>query len=70
MLLFALFVVAIGYAEMSTVTIGWIVVMQLGLMVAESVRYGVTHSTDRWVAMGAIVALLGYLLAAPPTTTS
>ena len=69
-LLFVLFVVAIGYTEMSTVTIGWIVVMQLGLMITETVRYGVSHSTDRWVVMGAIVCLLGYLVAAPTSSSS
>ncbi len=68
-MLFVLFVVAIGYTEMSTVTIGWIVVMQLGLMVTETVRYGVSHSTDRWVVMGLIVCLLGYLVASTSTTT-
>ena len=65
MLLFALFVVAIGYTEMSTVTIGWVVVMQLGLMITESVRYDVAHTPDRWVVMGAIVCLLGYLVVSP-----
>ena len=64
-LMFVLFVVAIGYTEMSTVTIGWVVLMQLGLMVTETVRYDVAHTTDRWVAMGAIVCLLGYLVVSP-----
>ena len=64
-----LFVVAIGYTEMSTVTIGWIVVMQVGLMVTETVRYGVSHPPDRWIVMGAIVCLLGYLVASTSTTT-
>ena len=46
-------------------TIGWVVLMQLGLMVTETVRYDVAHTTDRWVAMGAIVCLLGYLVVSP-----
>jgi hypothetical protein len=66
-LMFLLFVVAIGYTEMSTVTIGWIVLMQAGLMVTETVRYDVSHTPDRWLAMGAIVALLTYLVASPAT---
>lgn len=37
----------------------------VGPMVTESVRYGVSHPMDRWVAMGAIVCLLGHLIAAP-----
>jgi hypothetical protein len=60
-LLFVVFVMAVGHTQMSSVTIGWIVMLQVGLMVTESVRYGVNHSIDRWVAMGAIVCLLGYL---------
>lgn len=69
-LLFALLVVALGYTEMSTLTIGWIVVLQLGLMVTESVRYGVTHAPDRWVAMGAIVCLLAYLVMSPSSSNT
>ncbi len=68
-MLFALFVVAIGYTEMSTVTIGWVVVMQVGLMVTETVRYGVSHPPDRWIVMGAIVCLLGYLVAVPASSS-
>ncbi len=64
-LLFAILVVALGYTEMSTLTIGWIVVLQLGLMVTETVRYGVSHAPDRWVVMGAIVCLLAYLVVSP-----
>jgi len=68
-LLFVLFVVAIGYTEMSTVTIGWIVLMQLGVMITETVRYDVSHSPDRWLVMGAIVCLLGYLVVVPSSAT-
>lgn len=61
--LFALFAVASRYAEMSTVTLGWIVMLQVGLMVTERVRYSVDHGADRWVAVAAMVALQGYLMA-------
>jgi NAD/NADP transhydrogenase beta subunit len=64
-LLFVVFVMAIGRTQMSSVTIGWVVMLQVGLMVTESVRYGVSHSIDRWIAMGAIVCLLGYLVSSP-----
>lgn len=62
--LFALFSVAVRYTEMSTVTLGWIVVMQVGLMVTERVRYGVDHGLDRWAAVAGMVALQAYLLVA------
>lgn len=69
--LFGLFAVALRYTEMSTVTLGWIVVMQVGLMVTERVRYGIDHGLDRWAAVAGMVALQGYLLLAgtEPTTT-
>ena len=68
--LFALFSIAVRYTEMSTVTLGWIVVMQVGLMVTERVRYGIDHGLDRWAAVAGMVVLQAYLLvaAAEPTT--
>ena len=68
LMLFALFVVAIRYTEMSTVTLGWIVAMQAGLMITEHVRYGVRHSVDRWIIVGMMVALQGYLLSTPSSS--
>jgi hypothetical protein len=61
--LFSLFAIASRYAEMSTVTLGWIVMLQVGLMVTERVRYSVDHGADRWLAVVAMVALQGYLMA-------
>ena len=61
--LFAVFVLAMRYAEMSTVTLGWIVVMQVGLMLTEQFRYRIDHGLDRWAAVLAMIALQGYLLA-------
>lgn len=68
--MFGLFSVAVRYTDMSTVTLGWIVVLQIGLMVTERVRYGIDHGLDRWAAVAAMVALQGYLLvgASEPTT--
>ena len=66
--LFVLFAVAVRYAEMSTVTLGWVVAMQVGLMLAEQFRYGVGHGLDRWAAVVAMIALQVYLLAAPASS--
>lgn len=65
--LFVLFAVAVRYAEMSTVTLCWVVTMQVGLMLAEQFRYGVGHGADRWAAVIAMIGLQAYLLAAPTT---
>lgn len=68
--LFVVFAVAVRFAEMSTVTLGWVVAMQIGLMVAEQYRYGVGHGVDRWLAVLAMVALQVYLLAAPASSSA
>ena len=68
--LFALFSVAMRYSEMSTVTLGWIVAMQVGLMVTERVRYGIDHGLDRWAAVAGMVVLQGYLLVAATEPTA
>ena len=65
--LFALFVVAIRFTEMSTVTIGWIVLMQGGLMITERVRYGIHHATGTWLAIGAMVVLQVYVISSSST---
>ena len=70
LLLFALFVVAMRYTEMSTVTLGWIVALQTGLMITEQARYGVHHSADRWIVVAMMVALQGYLLSTSGGTSS
>jgi hypothetical protein len=68
--LFVIFVAAIRFTEMSTVTLGWIVLMQAGLMTAERVRYGVDHPPGKWVAVAVMVLLQGYLVVTPsPTRT-
>ncbi|MEZ5298782.1 MAG: hypothetical protein R2697_21620 [Ilumatobacteraceae bacterium] len=64
--LFALFSVAMRYSDMSTVTLGWIVVMQVGLMVTERVRYGVDHGLDRWAAVAGMIALQACPAVPPP----
>jgi multidrug transporter EmrE-like cation transporter len=66
--LFVLLAVAVRYAEMSTVTLGWVVSMQVGLMLAEQFRYGIGHGADRWAAVVAMVALQVYLLMAPASS--
>ena len=61
-LLFGLFAFAVRFTDMSTVTLGWIVVLQVGLMVTERVRYGIDHGFDRWAVVAVMVGLQGYLL--------
>jgi hypothetical protein len=63
--LFAVYAVGLRYAELSTVTFGWIVGLQVAVLVVERVRYEVELPPGKWVAIGAILVLQGYLVLAP-----
>jgi len=65
MVLFAIYAVGLRYAELSTVTFGWIVGLQVAVLVVERLRYEVDVPTGKWVAIVAILALQGYLVLAP-----
>ncbi len=63
--LFAVYAVGLRYAELSTVTFGWIVALQVAVLIVERVRYEVTLPPGKWAALVAIVLLQGYLVLAP-----
>ena len=64
-LLFAGYALSLRVAELSIVTMGWIVFLQVGLLVLDTVRYGVTFPPGKWAAIGVILALQAYLVLAP-----
>lgn len=68
--LFSVYAIILRVAELSTVTLGWIVCLQVGLLVIERVRYGVTLPAGKWVAIMAILVLQTYLIVAPNGETS
>jgi hypothetical protein len=47
------------------VTFGWIVGLQVAVLVVERVRYEVELPAGKWAAIGAILLLQGYLVLAP-----
>jgi hypothetical protein len=53
---------SLRYAELVPVTFGWIVALQVGLMVIDRTRAGSAVPTAHWIAAAAIIALEGYLL--------
>ncbi len=63
--LFAVYAVGLRYAELSTVTFGWIVGLQVAVLVVERVRYEVDLPPGKWAAIVAILVLQGYLVLAP-----
>jgi hypothetical protein len=64
-ILFAVYAASLKFAELSVVTFGWIVFLQVGLVVLDRVRYGVEFPTGKWVAIAAILILQAYLILAP-----
>src|SRR5690242_8026592 len=63
--LFAVYTASLEYAELATVTLGWIVILQVGVVVLDRVANGVVLPAGKWVAMAAILLLMTYLLLAP-----
>ncbi len=63
--LFGVYAVGLRLAEMSTVTFGWIVGLQVGILIVERVRYNVNLPPGKWVAIVAILCLQAYLVLAP-----
>ena len=53
---------ALQYADLSIVTMGWIVVLQVGLIVVDHVQYGVTFTPGQWLAITGVLSLQGYLV--------
>lgn len=64
-LLFWVYGASLAYAELVTVTFGWVVMLQVGVVLIERVKDGVVIAPDRLAVMGAILVLQGYLLLAP-----
>ena len=74
-LLFYVYASSLQYAELALVTLGWVVVLQVGVLLLDRVRYGNSLGADKWVAIAVILAAQAYLLlassaAAPAPATS
>ena len=63
--LFAVYAVSLKLAELSTVTFGWIITLQVGLLLLERIRYAVVLPNGKWAAIVAILVLQAYLILAP-----
>ena len=62
LLLFWVYASSLQYAELALVTLGWIVVLQAGLLAVDRIRYGVDLLPGQWVAVTIIVAAEAYLI--------
>jgi hypothetical protein len=63
-LLFYVYASSLQYAELALVTLGWVVVLQVGVLLLDQMRYGNALSADKWVAVAMILAAQAYLLLA------
>ncbi|MDQ3225123.1 MAG: hypothetical protein M3Q50_00640 [Chloroflexota bacterium] len=68
--LFAFYAISLKTAELSVVTIGWVVFLQVGLLLYERLRYGVTLSPAKWAAIAVILALQAFLVLIPNEGTA
>lgn len=63
--LFCFYAYSLKTAELSIVTIGWVVFLQVGLLLYERFRYGTELPLLKWAAIALILVLQAYLVLAP-----
>lgn len=63
--LFTVYAVSLKTAELSLVTIGWVVFLQVGLVLYERFRYGANLPAGNWAAIAVILALQACLVLVP-----
>ena len=63
--LFWIYGVSLRHGALTTVTVGWVVVVTIGDMLLDRFHYGTHFPVSKWAAAGLVVVLLVYLLAAP-----
>ena len=68
-LLFWIYGVSLRHGELSTITIGWVVLVTLADMGLDRFHYGVHFPTSKWIAAFGAVALLVYLLVGTDSPT-
>lgn len=66
--LFVVYAAVLKVADLSVVTFGWVVFLQIGLLLLDRLRYGVHLSAGKWAAIVAILALQAYLILVPNPT--
>lgn len=60
--LFVVYAHGLRYAELTTVTVGWVVLLQVGVIIIDA-RHGVSLPPPKLVAVGGMLALQTYLIA-------
>lgn len=60
--LFVVYAAALRWAQLSVVTMGWIVLLQVGLVAIDVARRNVTLDARQWAAVAAVLLLQCYLV--------
>jgi hypothetical protein len=64
-LLFWVYACSLQYADLAPVTFGWIVLLQIGVLLLDRFRYGTHLPRGAWIAVALILAAQAYLLFTP-----
>jgi hypothetical protein len=65
LLVFWVYASSLKVAELSAVTFGWIVILQVGVVLLDRFRYGVILAPGAWLAIAVLIAAQAYLVLAP-----
>ena len=68
--LFWVYASSLQYAELAVVTMGWIVLLQVGILLVDRLHFGTTLPAGKMAAVVVILAAQGYLLLAPSATSA
>lgn len=69
-LLFWVYASALQYAELAVVTMGWIVLLQVGVVIIDRVHFGNVLPADKIGALVIILVAQGYLVLAPGSASA
>ncbi len=70
LVLFWVYASSLQYAELAVVTMGWIVLLQVGILVIDRLVYDSSLPAGKLAAIVIILAAQGYLVLAPSGTTA
>jgi hypothetical protein len=62
-LLFWLYGVSLRHGHLSSITLGWVLLLTVADLLVDRFRFGVQLSPSKWLAAVGAVVLLGYLIA-------
>jgi hypothetical protein len=65
LVLFWVYASSLQYAELAVVTMGWIVLLQVGILVVDRIHFDSALPAGKLAAIIIILAAQGYLLLAP-----